>query len=166
MKVGTKSVLFGYHAFWVHPFIVWAAWVRLYGWTWDPRVILSFFLHDIGYVGKPNMDGVAGKEHPFIGAWIMHVLFDGPRSAKWFQFTLFHSRDIANMYFGKLSRLGYADKLAFNMYPRWLIAALYRWSGEAEEYFAIHGSRTLDDFLAMGRAYNQKTLEEAKRCTM
>ena len=58
MTVGTKSVLFGYHAFWLHPFFVAAGWWKLYGTPLDPRLWFAFFLHDVGYVGSPNMDGV------------------------------------------------------------------------------------------------------------
>ena len=48
MKVGTKSVLFGAHAFWLHPFFVAVAWTRLYGFPWDPRLWVAFFVHDLG----------------------------------------------------------------------------------------------------------------------
>src|SRR5271166_3701015 len=76
MRVGTKSVLFGYHSWWLHPFLVAEAWRRLYGFPWDPRLWVAFFVHDLGYFGMPNMDGVEGKQHPFFGAAIMHFLFD------------------------------------------------------------------------------------------
>ena len=33
MRVGTKSVLFGAHAFWLHPFALAVAWWKLYRWT-------------------------------------------------------------------------------------------------------------------------------------
>jgi len=66
MHMGTKSLLFGYHQLLLHPLFVWAGWLKLYGWTWDPRVVLAFFVHDIGYFGKPNMDGLEGKQHPFL----------------------------------------------------------------------------------------------------
>ena len=53
MKIGTRSVLFGAHAFWLHPWFVAAAWWKLYGFPWDPRLWVAFFLHDLGYFGKP-----------------------------------------------------------------------------------------------------------------
>ena len=37
MRVGTKSVLFGVHAVWIHPFFVAWAWWRLFGFPWDFR---------------------------------------------------------------------------------------------------------------------------------
>ena len=55
MRVGTKSVMFGVHSIFVHPFFVAWAWARLYGFPWDPRLWLAFLVHDVGYVGKPNM---------------------------------------------------------------------------------------------------------------
>lgn len=77
MKIGTKSVLFGVHCWCIHPFMVWIAWIKLYSWTWSIPTITSFFLHDIGYIGKPNMDGKEGELHVELGAKIMHKLFDG-----------------------------------------------------------------------------------------
>ena len=76
MKIGTKSVLFGAHAFWFHPFFVARAWYHLYGFPFDPRLWVAFFVHDIGYLGKPNMDGPEGESHPEIGATIISWLFD------------------------------------------------------------------------------------------
>ena len=76
MRVGTKSVLFGAHAFWLHPFFVAAAWARLYGFPWDPRLWLAFFVHDLGYWGQPNMDGEEGEKHP---EWAAQVMF------RWFE---------------------------------------------------------------------------------
>jgi hypothetical protein len=85
--VGTRSVLYGYHAFYLHPLFVARGWYALYGWrrvqigirsvhdhgatvyvrVWtsllDPRLWLSFFLHDLGYLGSPNMDGPEGERH-------------------------------------------------------------------------------------------------------
>jgi hypothetical protein len=68
MKTGTKSVLFGVHAFWFHPITVALAWRRLYGrWPqwWQAIVIL---LHDVGYWGCDDMDGECGRLHPERGA--------------------------------------------------------------------------------------------------
>lgn len=76
MKIGTKSVLFGAHCFLLHPFFVAIAWTKLYGFPFDPRLWIAFFVHDLGYWGKPNMDGPEGEAHVELGAKIMH-LFDG-----------------------------------------------------------------------------------------
>jgi hypothetical protein len=108
LKIGTKSVLYGAHCFLFHPWFVALAWWRLYGFPWDPRLWVAFFVHDIGYIGKPNMDGPEGELHPFLGARIMQALFDRklrfPESvtgyskltvSPWFAFTLYHSRFLA-----------------------------------------------------------------------
>lgn len=76
MKIGTKSVLFGAHCFFLHPWFVAAAWWKLYGFPFDPRLWVAFFVHDLGYWGKPNMDGIEGERHPYFGAKIMQRLFD------------------------------------------------------------------------------------------
>ncbi len=76
MKIGTKSVLFGAHQFLIHPLFVALAWWQLYGFPWDVRLWVAFFVHDLGYIGKPNMDGEEGEEHPWLGAVIMGRLFD------------------------------------------------------------------------------------------
>lgn len=74
MKVGTRSILFGAHAFWLHPWFVAWAWWKLYGFPFQLWLWAIFFVHDIGYVGMPNMDGAEGQEHPWLGARIMYQL--------------------------------------------------------------------------------------------
>jgi hypothetical protein len=76
MKLGTKSILFGAHAFWLHPWFVARAWWKLYGFPWDPRLWVAFFVHDLGYWGKEHMDDEEGENHPLLGANIMHGFFD------------------------------------------------------------------------------------------
>lgn len=76
MKIGTKSVLYGAHCFAIHPWFVAAAWAKIYGFPLDPRLWCAFFLHDLGYFGKPNLDGEEGETHPELGARIMWRLFD------------------------------------------------------------------------------------------
>ena len=76
MKTGTKSILFGVHCFLLHPVFVAIAWIKLYGFPWDPRIWIAFFVHDLGYIGKLDIDGVQGETHVELGAKIMH-LFDG-----------------------------------------------------------------------------------------
>jgi len=64
MKIGTKSVVFGAHCFFIHPWFVFIAWWKLYGFPWDISLWFCFFLHDLGYWGKPNIDGIEGELHP------------------------------------------------------------------------------------------------------
>lgn len=90
MKIGTRSVLYGAHCFAYHGFAVALAWWRLYRWApafegarWpailDPRAWLVFFVHDLGYIGRPNMDGPEGEIHPFPGARLVTKVCTFPR---------------------------------------------------------------------------------------
>lgn len=156
MKVGTKSVLFGAHAFYLHPFFVAWAWTKLYGFPLDPRLWFAFFLHDLGYIGKPNMDGPEGERHVEWGARAMSFLFDSwteeqrkaeiviepPdgmswRCGPWGQFSLFHSRFYARKHSRRYSRLCVADKLSVALEPAWLYLLRVRLSGELTEYMAL-----------------------------
>lgn len=154
MRVGTKSVLFGAHCFFLHPWFVALAWWQLYGFPLDARLWVAFFVHDLGYWGKPNMDGPEGEEHVLLGAAIMQFFFGrwekrehwshiagdifdngymtslGP----WAQLCLFHSRYFAKKYGFPFSRLCVADKLAFALTPRWLYLPMVRATGELDEY--------------------------------
>lgn len=133
MTVGTRSVLFGVHQFFLHPCFVALAWWRLYGFPWDWRLWLAFFVHDLGYWGKPNMDGPEGEEHPRVGADIMHALTGDP---DWWAFTAYHSRFFAKRNHVAMSRLCVADKYAIVLTPVWLWLFLARASGELDEYLA------------------------------
>jgi len=139
MTVGTKSILFGVHQFLIHPLFVAAAWTKLYGWPWDARLWVAFFVHDLGYWGKPNMDGKEGQMHVFLGARIMHWLFDGRYhyDVEWYDFCLFHSRYYAAESGTLPSRLCFADKLATCLYPAWLYLPLAHLSGEIHEYISL-----------------------------
>lgn len=96
MKIGTKSVLFGAHCFFLHPLFVARAWTKLYGFPFDPRLWIAFFVHDLGYFGKPNMDGPEGETHVELGAKIMHV-FDGYKK-EFKTFTTWTEDDIYNLF--------------------------------------------------------------------
>lgn len=147
MKIGTKSVLFGAHCFFLHPWFVALGWWKLHGFRkvrdryvttslLDPRLWLAFFLHDIGYLGKPNMDGPEGEEHPLGGAEIMHALFDPPceSSWAWYRFVAYHSRYLAKKYGKTPSALCIADKYAGILEPAWLYLPRVMASGEVVEY--------------------------------
>ena len=75
MRVGTKSVLFGAHCFFIHPVFVAVGWSILFRFPWDLRLWAAFFLHDLGYLFTENMDGPEGEEHVHLGANIMGLLF-------------------------------------------------------------------------------------------
>lgn len=133
MRIGTKSVLYGAHQFAIHPWFVAAAWWKLYGFPWDPRLWIAFFVHDLGYWGKPNMDGPEGETHVELGARIMGWLF-GP---KWEAFTCYHSRFYAKRDGAKPSKLCIADKLSICLTPHWLYLPMANWTGEIREYMKL-----------------------------
>ncbi len=130
VKVGTRSLLFGAHQFAIHPWFVAAAWWRLYGFPWDPRLWVAFFVHDMGYWGKPNMDGPEGETHPELGGRIMGRLF----GRQWHDFCLLHSRFYSKRLGRPFSRLCVADKLAIALTWLWLYIPMARLTGELAEY--------------------------------
>lgn len=158
MTIGSRSVLYGAHCWFLHPWFVAWAWWKLYGFPWDPRLWVAFFVHDLGYVGKPNMDGPEGETHPILGARIMR-LFDGAAWAesihalalgKWGRLALLHSRYYAKTLGMQPSRLCIADKLAIALTPAWLYLPMVRATGEIREYMAharyrIQGNEKVSD---------------------
>jgi hypothetical protein len=152
MKIGTKSVLFGAHCFFIHPIFVFIAWWRLYGFPFDPRLWVAFFVHDLGYWGKPNMDGKEGEAHVEFGAKVMHLLFDWKKVAgspyydlntgkainiyynNWGNFSLYHSRFYAKKDNESPSKLCIADKLAICLEPTWFYLFRVSLTGEVMEY--------------------------------
>lgn len=138
MKMGTKSVLYGAHCFFIHPWFVALAWWKLYGFPWDPRLWVAFFVHDLGYWGKPNMDGKEGEEHVLWGAGVMRKLFDRKVYPPWRDLCMYHSRYWAKKWRSPPSRLCFADKWAFVITPAWLYLTLVRMTGEWREYAAAH----------------------------
>lgn len=173
MRIGTKTLLFGSHQFLIHPLFLAAAWTKLYGFPWDPRLWVAFFVHDLGYWGKPNLDGAEGDTHPELGARIMHRLFDRgteidpekipttqsqalenqflhgrcyPRrkSRRWHDFCLYHSRWYAKRDGAEISKLCIADKYACVIIPWWIYLPLARLSGEIHEYMASPKYKELD----------------------
>lgn len=154
-SVGTRSVLFGAHCLLIHPVFLAVAWWRLYGFPFDPRLWLVFFLHDFGYWGKPNMDGPEGESHPELGARLVGRWFDAwyddgwrfirfadgtvIQCGPWCLFSLLHSRFYAQAAQAPFSRLCVADKLAICLEPRWLYLPRVWLSGELAEYLQRAG---------------------------
>jgi len=137
MKVGTKSVLFGAHAFWLHPLFVALAWVRLYG---------------LGYWRCSDMDGVEGEGHPAwaagfmynvlrprgrVGRWLVPWVWGNQRAGAWYNFCLYHSRFLSKRACSPYSALCPADKLAVAIEPWWLYLPRVVASGEVHEYMAL-----------------------------
>lgn len=133
IPIGTRSVLVGAHAFYLHPWFLAWSWYRLYGIPWDPRYWFCFFLHDIGYIGKPNMDGDEGETHPLLGAKIIRKLF----GQEWGDFCICHSRFYAKRLGKRYSRLCVADKYAIVVTPSWIYLPMVQLTGELREYMDI-----------------------------
>lgn len=157
MTIGTKSVLYGAHCFLLHPFFVAWGWWKLNGFPLDPRLWFAFFLHDVGYVGKPNMDGPEGESHPELGASIMGRLFGW----NWHDFCLYHSRYYAKRNGEPVSKLCYADKLAFALTPAWLYLPMVTATGEIAEY--LDNAQTADSGSWTPTGYD-KTKWHAQLC--
>lgn len=138
MRVGTKSVLFGAHCFFLHPWFVAAAWWKLFGFPRDPRLWVAFFVHDLGYLGKPNMDGPEGERHVELGADFMSIVFGD----EWGDFCRYHSRYYAKAASMQPSRLCFADKLSFALTPWWLYLPMVTATGEIREY--LKNAQTAD----------------------
>jgi hypothetical protein len=130
MKMGTRSVLYGAHCAVIHPWFLAVAWWKLYGFPLDIRLWSAFWLHDIGYFSKSDMDGSDGETHVELGARIMSLLF----GESWGAFTAAHSRYWAKRNGRQFSRLCVADKLAFVLTPAWLYLPMARATGELAEY--------------------------------
>lgn len=151
-SLGTRSVLYGAHCFFLHPFFVAAAWYQLYGFRkvhdryvgaislWNPRLWLVFFLHDLGYIGKANMDDDEGETHPLWGARAIGLTSNGVGGG-WYYFSLLHSRYYAKTLGMQPSRLCIADKLSLALIPAWLYLPMVRATGEIEEYMRLDIAR-------------------------
>jgi hypothetical protein len=73
-----------------------------------------------------------GEGHVHLGAKIMGLLV----GSYWADFTLRHSRYWAKKHGVTVSKLCYADKLAFVLTPGWLYLLMARATGELAEYMA------------------------------
>lgn len=100
---------------------------------WNPRLWVAFFVHDLGYIGKPNMDGAEGETHPQFGARIMGRLFGEP----WGDFVLLHSRYYSKRLNRPVSPLCYADKRVIVLEPLWLYLPRVWATGELDEFMAV-----------------------------
>jgi hypothetical protein len=164
--IGSRSVAFGAHCFLTHWYFVARGWICLYGFPLDPRIWCAFALHDVGYIGMPNMDGDEGEAHVFGGAKIMAWLFDygmwnsswfadtigrelgflfgrrAPGDLTWYCFTFYHSRFMAKRYHTSPSPLCYADKLVPSYEPWWFYLPRVRLTGELREYMGEPGAPT------------------------
>lgn len=133
MKKGTKSLLFGVHAFWIHPILVYYAWWKQKGRFPGWRELICTIIHDWGYWGCENMDDEKGDSHPELGAKIANRFF----GAEYADMVRFHSRHHARKFNAKPSELCWADKQSI-LYEWWWFYLPRAWlSGELQEYREI-----------------------------
>lgn len=135
--LGTRSVLYGVHAFWFHPVVVGLAWRRVYGTRPTFYEWVCIFCHDtFGYWGCPNMDGPEGKRHPELGAAIARRIVNwlGGNGDAAYKLTLYHSSHYARMKGAQPSALYAPDKYSICVEPRWFYLLRARLSGEVFEY--------------------------------
>lgn len=161
MKIGTRSLLFGVHQFIYHPITVGLAWHKCYKrwplwWEW-----IAIFCHDLGYWGKPNMDGEEGQSHPEFGADIAaRIVFRVARLWMGFEYaadlsntthslSLYHSTHYVQKFGVKVSALYLPDKMSVLFEPKWFYLLRGRLSGEIAEYvtnappIASNGEQTI-----------------------
>lgn len=157
LPIGPRSVLFGTHCWFIHPFFVALGWWKLYGMPRGIYLWTAFFLHDLGYLLQwcRNMDGPEGETHVVGGARLMKkfVEWHYPRanyyrhlspgemenrvrvySNYWYGMCLYHSRYYAKAHSVRPSQLCMADKLAPALEPWWLYLPRTKASGELAEY--------------------------------
>ena len=159
MKIGTKSILFGVHQFIWHPVTVARAFKWLYGRWPDRYEWCGIIFHDLGYWGKPNIDGKEGRLHPYKGAemagkaaiWVALQSGHGPRFAAQLgahiqEWTLRHSRELSKQRNVEPSSLCWADKACcfFDPTPLYLLRSCA--SGEMYEFRVNARGHVPDDF--------------------
>jgi hypothetical protein len=133
MRTGTKSLLFGVHQIFWHPFTVWLAWIWLYRKIPSFKETICIIIHDWGYWGKNNMDDTEGQRHPEFAARIA-LKFLGE---KYRRLCLYHSRHYAKDNNATPSKLCWADKMSIIFDPWWLYLPRAWLSGELKEYREI-----------------------------
>jgi hypothetical protein len=150
VKIGTKSLLFGVHQFFIHPLFVFWGWTKLYRWpNW--RELICIIIYDWGYWGCPDIDGEQGTKHSLWAGNIMYKYFKSPNIRLDTDFKViyttelsylctYHSRFYTNWRNGRSqqykimpSKLYWADKLGLSLYPTWLWIFLTKLTGEVDE---------------------------------
>jgi hypothetical protein len=104
--------------------------LALFGAPWDVRLWVAFAAHDLGYLGKNDVEGRDGATHVELGASIRGFFFGD----SWADFVACHSRYWAKRINRQVSALCIADKLAFVLTPAWLYLPMTRATGELAEY--------------------------------
>jgi len=152
ISIGTKSILFGFHQFLIHPFFVYIAWIKLYKKIPNFEQTLAIIVHDWGYWGKKELKTGEGESHPEFGARIMEKVFKKDRYVRG------HSRYWAKVKQIEESKLCWPDKMSNYLYPFWLQFFLYWITGEFNHYmFESHRKGEID------KGNYSKTFEDRKK---
>ena len=130
MRVGTKTILFGLHSFWLHPMVVWYSYFKIYG-SLSFKMAAAIFFHDLGYWRCKSLKHGDGYSHPSKSAELFSKFFKNDYH-QYYQ-IYHHSRRYPSGN-TEVSCLGIADKLSFFYYPKWLVLFLGTLSGELKEY--------------------------------
>ena len=139
MNLGTKTLLFGVHQIFIHPFFVTVAWVKLYRSFPSWRELFCIFVHDWGYWGKPNLKDADGDRHPELGGKIAGYLL----GKEWELFVLGHSCFYQARSGVEKSKLFGPDKYWHCLIPLWFYKFLAVPTGEFKHYREIRHARQL-----------------------
>jgi hypothetical protein len=136
MNIGTKTLLYGNHQIFIHPFFVWLAWVKCYRSLPTWREAICIFIHDWGYWGKPNIDGPEGEIHPhWAQMWAYRHLDIGTHAYHYSDLCAGHSVSYVKKYsYLAVSQLCLADKVGVAFMPIWMMVLLGKLTGETREY--------------------------------
>ncbi len=137
ITLGTKTLLFGVHQFFIHPLLVTIAWVRLYHSFPSWKEMFCILIHDLGYWGKPSLKDADGDTHPQLGANIAGKLL-GP---EWRDFILGHSSFYVIRNGINPSKLLAPDKYFHCMIPLWFYKFLAVPTGEFKHYRELRHAR-------------------------
>jgi len=131
MKKGTKSLLWGVHQVFIHPVIVWLAWIKVNKSVPSWKEVICIIIHDWGYWGCENMDDEKGERHT---EWAADIALFRLDSVELYYLCLFHSRHYARKHGAPPSKLCWADKYSITYEPWWLYLPRAWASGELKEY--------------------------------
>lgn len=137
LSLGTKTLLFGVHQVFIHPFMVTVSWIILYKSLPSWRELVCIFIHDWGYWGKADLKGRQGDMHPLLGARIAKTLF-GP---KFEMFILGHSTFFCKRMAIPCSKLMAPDKYWHCIIPYWFYWILAAPTGELRHYRDLNHAR-------------------------
>ena len=158
MTLGTKTLLFGVHQIFIHPFMVALSWIILYKSLPSCQEFFCIFIHDWGYWGKKDLKGKEGDKHPELGAKIASKML----GEKWGKFILGHSTFYASRNEIGISKLMAPDKYWHCIVPFWFYASLSIPTGELKHYRKLNHARQVSDANASDKEWFLKLQQICK----